>query len=261
LTFLLVLFAVALLAGLIDAIAGGGGLLTVPALALAGYDPLTALATNKLQSTFGSGSATLAFARAGHLDPRRSWPFALASAAGALAGALTLTHIPRETATVALPFVLVAVALYFALSPRISEADAHHRMSRGLFTATVVPLVGFYDGVFGPGTGSFFMIGFVELLGLGLVRAAAQTKLANFASNAAALATLAFSGHIVLPVGLAMGLGQFAGARIGAGLTMRHGAKLVKPLVITICCLLAVRLALAPTHPVGHWIAERWAQR
>ena len=252
---ILALFGVAFVAGLIDAIAGGGGLLTVPALALAGFDPLAALATNKLQSSFGSGSAALAFARAGHLDLRATWPIAVFSAAGAFVGAVTLTHIPRDFATIALPFVLVAVAIYFAVSPRIADADVHHRMPRRLFLLTVVPLVGFYDGVFGPGTGSFFMIGFVGLLGLGLVRAAGRTKLANFASNLAGLATLALSGHIAWTVGLAMGVGQFVGARIGAGLTMRHGARIVKPLVVTICTVLAVKLALAPTHPIGAWIA------
>ena len=226
----------------------------MPALALAGYDPLTAIATNKLQSSFGSGSAALAFGRAGHLDFRNSWLFAVVSGAGALCGALTLTHVPREGATIALPFVLLAVALYFALSPRISETDVRQRMPRWVFLVTVVPLVGFYDGVFGPGTGSFFMIGFVELLGLGLVRAAARTKLANFASNIVGLATLAFSGHVRWTVGFAMGIGQFIGARVGAGLTMKHGTRIVRPLVITVCCLLAVRLALAPNHPIGRWI-------
>jgi uncharacterized membrane protein YfcA len=256
---LLGLFAVAALAGLIDAIAGGGGLLTVPALALAGFDPLTTLATNKLQSSFGSGSATLAFARAGHLDPRAAWPIAVLSAIGSFLVALTLTRIPRDFASVCLPFILLAVAGYFAVSPRIGDADVQHRMPRRLFLLTVVPVIGFYDGVFGPGTGSFFMIGFVGLLGLGLLRATARTKVANFASNLAALATLAFSGHIVWTAGFAMGLGQFLGARLGAGLTMRHGARLVKPVVVTICCVLAVKLALAPNHPIGQWVAAHWS--
>jgi uncharacterized protein len=255
---IIVLFAVAVLAGFIDAIAGGGGLLTVPALALAGFDPLTALSTNKLQSSFGSGSATLAFARAGHLDLRAAWPVAITSAAGSFLGAVTLTHVPREFAAVCLPFVLLAVALYFAVSPRIADEDVHRRISPRLFLLTVVPLVGFYDGVFGPGTGSFFMIGFVGLLGLGLIRATARTKIANFASNLAGLVTLAFSGHIVWTVGLAMGVGQFLGARLGAGLTMRHGARLVKPVVVTVCCVLAVKLALAPSHPIGRWVAAHW---
>ena len=257
-TTLLALFAVALVAGCIDAMAGGGGLLTIPALALAGLDPIAAIATNKLQSSFGSGSATLAFARAGHIDLRATWPIAALSGLGATAGALALTHIPRETATVALPFVLVAVAAYFALSPKIADADSRRLMSPRLFLVTVVPAVGFYDGVFGPGTGSFFTMGFVSLLGLGLVRAVGRTKLANFASNIAGLAILAFSNHIVWVVGLAMGVGQFIGARIGAHLTMRHGVRLLRPIVITVCCVLAVRLALAPQHPIGRWIAGFW---
>ena len=103
------------------------------------------------------------------------------------------------------------------------------------------------------------MIGFVGLLGLGLLRATARTKIANLSSNLAALVTLAFSGHIVWTVGLAMGVGQFLGARLGALLTMRHGAKLVKPVVVTICCILAGKLALTPDHPIGRWVAAHWA--
>lgn len=255
-TLILALFLVALLAGFVDSIAGGGGLITVPALALAGFDPVTALATNKLQSVFGSGSATLAYMRAGRIDLRTMWPMAAASATGAFLGAITLTHIPRETASIALPFVLAGVAVYFALSPRITDEDMHQRLSRPVFIATLVPLIGFYDGVFGPGTGSFFTMGFVGLLGFGLLKATAHTKLVNFASNLMALLTLAFSGHIVVPVGLTMGLGQFLGARLGVFMTIRHGARLVKPLLITVCSILAVRLALAPTHPIGAWIAR-----
>ena len=245
-TTYIVLFLAAVVAGFVDALAGGGGLITVPALALAGFDPLTTLATNKLQSSFGSGSAALAFARAGHLDLRATWPIAALSALGALGGALALSAIPRDAATAALPIVLVVVALYFAVSPRVGNDDVRQRMPFRWFVATIIPLVGFYDGVFGPGTGSFFMVGFVELLGLGLVRAAARTKLANFASNLAALATLAFSGHVLVGVGLVMGVGQFVGARFGAALTMRHGVRLIKPVVITVCCVLALKLAVSP---------------
>src|SRR5437763_10554626 len=106
-TFLLLVCA-ALVAGFIDAIAGGGGLLTVPALALAGLDPVSAVATNKLQSSFGSGSATLAFWRAGKLDIARQWPLAAASGGGAILGALMLAHIPRNAALAALPCILIA---------------------------------------------------------------------------------------------------------------------------------------------------------
>ncbi|WP_237479820.1 TSUP family transporter [Lichenibacterium dinghuense] len=243
------LCAVALVAGCMDAIAGGGGLLTVPALIFAGLDPRAVLATNKLQGSFGTASATSAFARAGHL-PLGSWPFALAAAAGSVVGALTLDHVPQRAVSVALPFVLLGVALYFALSPRFSDAGRHHLLSRPAFLATVVPLVGFYDGVFGPGAGSFYMAGLVAVLGFGVLRATAHTKLCNLASNLAGLATLALGGHVIWALGLAMGLAQFAGAQVGARLAMRHGARLVKPLIVAISLVLAAKLALTPGHPI-----------
>src|SRR5947209_9636282 len=119
----LLLIAAALIAGFVDAIAGGGGLITVPALALAGLDPVAAIATIKVQSSFGSGSAMIAFARAGYLD-RGAWAIPLACVAGGVAGAALLVHVPRGAAEIALPFVLIAVAVYFALSPKVVDADA-----------------------------------------------------------------------------------------------------------------------------------------
>lgn len=249
LSTLAALAAVALVAGCMDAIAGGGGLLTVPALVFAGLDPRSVLATNKLQGSFGTGSATAAFSRAGHLSVA-AWPFALAAAAGSVVGALTLDHVPQRAVSVALPFVLLGVALYFALSPRFSDGDRHHLMSRPAFLATLVPLVGFYDGVFGPGAGSFYMAGLVAVLGFGVVKATAHTKLCNVASNLAGLATLALGGHVIWTLGLVMGAASFLGAQIGARLAMRHGARLVKPLIVTISLVLAAKLALTPGHPV-----------
>ncbi len=248
------LVVVALIAGCVDAIAGGGGLLTLPALALAGLDPRTAIATNKLQGSFGSGSATLAFARAGHIRLAFAIPIALAAGAGSTLGALALAHVPQRDVTIALPFILLGVAVYFAVSPRIGDTDRHRRIPVPAFIGGVVPAIGFYDGVFGPGAGSFYMAGFVALLGFGVVRATAQTKLANFASNLAGLTTLALSGHMLWSVGLAMGCAQFVGARIGSRLAMRHGARLVKPLLISISIVLAFKLALAKDHPIHAWI-------
>lgn len=258
---LLALFAASLVAGFVDSIAGGGGLITVPALALAGLDPLTVVATNKLQSSFGSGSATLSYWRAGRIDLRSMGMLPLAAAGGAILGALSLRAIPRDAAMAALPFLLVAVAVYFALAPRAGEVDVHQRMSRPLFLATVIPAIGFYDGVFGPGTGSFLTIGFVALMGYGLLKATAHTKLANFASNLAGLGTLALSGHVLWGTGIVMGLGQFLGARLGVAVTLRHGARLVRPLLVAICCLLAGKLLLDPANPAGMtlrgWISPR----
>ena len=244
------LCAVALVAGCMDAIAGGGGLLTVPALILSGLDPRAVLATNKLQGSFGTASATAAFHRAGHLRLAASWPFALAAAAGSVVGALTLDHVPQRAVSVALPFVLLGVALYFALSPRFGDGERRRLLSRPTFLATLVPLVGFYDGVFGPGAGSFYMAGLVAVLGFGVVKATAHTKLCNVASNLAGLVTFALGGHVVWILGLAMGLASFLGAQVGAWLAMRLGARLVKPLIVTISLVLAAKLALTPGHPI-----------
>ena len=241
---LVALVATAFCAGFIDAIAGGGGLITIPAMALAGIDPLTAVATNKLQASFGSGSATLTFARKGHLAWRDLRVIVVASAVGSIIGASLLGSLSVEWLSTALPFLLAAIAIYFAWSPRLSDGATRARMPRGLFIMTVVPLIGAYDGFFGPGTGSFFMLAFVGLLGFGVVRATAHTKAANFASNVAGLLTLAASGHILWVLGLAMGLGQFCGAALGARAAMAGGARLVRPLLVTVCLVLSAKLAL-----------------
>jgi len=237
------LVAAALVAGFVDAIAGGGGLVTVPCLTLAGLDPVTAIATNKLQSSCGAASATLAFARAGRLRWSDARGVVALSAAGAVVGATLLSHVPTTYALAALPVALIAIAFYFALSPRLGDKASRERMGAGLFLATIVPLIGCYDGLFGPGTGSFFVAAFVGLRGLAIIDATARTKAANLASNLAGLATLAFSGHVVWALGLAMGAGQFVGAQLGARAAMVVGARLVRPLLIGVSLLLAARLA------------------
>ncbi len=237
-------------AGFVDAIAGGGGLVTVPALALAGLDPVAVIATNKLASTFGSGSATLAFARAGRIDLGVMGLAALGAGLGSIGGALALPHVPRQAAATALPFILAAVALYFALSPQIGESDTSQKLGPRAYAITLAPLIGFYDGVFGPGAGSFYTIGFIALAGYGVTRAIANARLANFASNIGALLVYAFGGHIALGAGLAMGAGAFLGSRLGAHAVLGAGVRLVRPLIVAVSCLMALRLATLPTYPL-----------
>jgi uncharacterized protein len=238
----------AFVAGFIDAIAGGGGLITVPAMALAGLDPVTAIATNKLQSSFGSGSAMLAFARAGLLRWRPVAGVVLAATIGSILGASVLTRAPLDWVRNALPLALLVIAAWFAVSPRLADAQGPARLSDASFAVLVAPLIGCYDGAFGPGTGSFFMLAFVGLRGLAAIEATGRTKAANFASNVAGLLTLASSGHVIWALGLAMGLGQFAGAQLGARAAMRFGARLVRPLLIAVSLLLAARLAWDRWH-------------
>ncbi|MHC2019175.1 TSUP family transporter [Methylobacterium sp. CM6247] len=244
------LFAVAVAAGCVDAIAGGGGLITVPALLLSGLDPVSAIATNKLQGSAGAISSTIAFARRGHIHWPAAWKIALSAGLSSIGGALCVSLLPRPVLDAAVPVLLIGIAFYFAFARRMSSEDAAARMRPGLFALTWAPAVGFYDGVFGPGAGAFYMIGFVTLLGLGVVRATAHTKLANAASNLGSLALFAASGHVVWTIGIAMAFGAFIGAQIGSILAIRLGAKLIRPLLVTIACAMAIRLLSNPENPL-----------
>jgi uncharacterized membrane protein YfcA len=238
----LLLILAALLAGFVDAIAGGGGLITVPALLLAGASPVEALATNKLQGTFGSATATLAYARAGHVRLRDQAGMAVISGVGGALGALVAHLIPAEVLRIIMPVILIGVAAFFALRKGLTDDDRVERMRPGVFTLTAVPLIAAYDGLFGPGTGSFFMIAFVALAGYGVLKATAHTKLLNFASNLGSLAVFAFSGATWWVVGFAMALGQVAGAAIGARVAMRVGARVIRPLLVATSTAMALRL-------------------
>ena len=244
------LVATGILTGFIDAIAGGGGLIMMPALLSAGLPPHLALGTNKLQGLFGSGSATITYAAKGHVDLRRQLPSALMSGLGSIAGALLATVLPGKLLSLALPFVLVAIALYFALKPNMNDVDRAQRLSPFLFGLFVVPVIGFYDGVFGPGAGSFFMLAFVTLAGYGVLKATAHTKLLNFASNIGGFAVFAAVGVVHWKIGLMMGACQFLGARVGALLAVRIGARLIKPLLVLVCLALAAKLLSDPTNPL-----------
>ncbi|NEU11957.1 TSUP family transporter [Methylobacterium sp. BTF04] len=244
------LFAVALAAGCVDAIAGGGGLLTVPVLLLSGLDPVSAIATNKLQGSAGAVSSTIAFARRGLIHWPDAWKIALSAGIASIGGALCVSLLPRPVLDAAVPILLVGIALYFAMARRMSNDDATARVTPALFALTWAPAVGFYDGVFGPGAGAFYMIGFVTLLGLGVVRATAHTKLANAASNLGSLALFAAGGHVIWPIGLAMAVGAFFGAQVGSRLAIRLGARLIRPLLVTIACLMALRLLSDPANPL-----------
>jgi hypothetical protein len=238
----LLLILAAFLAGVVDSIAGGGGLITMPALLLAGAAPVEALATNKLQGTFGAGTAMLTYARAGQVRPLDQLGMAAISALAGAGGALVAHLIPDQVLRVIMPVVLIAVAAFFALKPGLTDDARAARISPPVFAATVVPLVAAYDGFFGPGTGSFFMLGFVLLAGYGILKATAHTKMLNFASNLGSLLVFIPTGATWWAVGLAMAAAQVAGASLGARLAMRVGAGLIKPLLVIVSTAMALRL-------------------
>lgn len=239
---LLLLMAAGFVGGFIDAVAGGGGLITVPVLLLAGANPVTALATNKIQGLFGAATAALAYAKGGHVDLRAQAGSALIAFVASIVGALLITVLPTDWIRLFLPVLLIGIAIFFATKKGLGDMDSARRITPVLFAVTLVPLCGAYDGLLGPGAGSFYMLAFVSLAGYGVLKATAHTKLLNFASNAGALCAFALVATPWWYTGLAMGIAQIAGARAGASMAQNKGARLIKPLLVLTSFSLACKL-------------------
>lgn len=240
----LILIGVAFIAGFVDSIAGGGGLLSVPALLLCGVPPLQALATNKLQGMAGAGTAFANYAHAGQIDPRRNLGTAAISLGFGAAGSLLAASLPSDLLKLIMPPILIGIAVFFALKPGLDDHPRPARISPLVFSVIVVPVIAAYDGFFGPGTGSFFMLAYVMLAGHGVLRATAETKLLNFASNIGSFGVFALAGHMMWKVGLGMALAQVVGATLGSRLAVRVGARLIKPLLVVTSTGMALRLVL-----------------
>jgi uncharacterized membrane protein YfcA len=240
----LILFAVGIVAGTVDSIAGGGGLITVPALLSAGLPPAMALGTNKLQSTFGSFSATHYHYSKKTFDPSKIKALILFTFLGSALGTFLIQTMDPSMLNKAIPFMLMGFAVYFSLSPRLGDVDSHQRMHYTAFSVAMGSVIGFYDGFFGPGTGSFWALAFVSLLGFNLSKATAHSKVLNFVSNITSLAVFLMGGKIIWTVGLLMGAGQFIGARIGSHLVIKKGTRLIKPLLIAISLIMSIKLLL-----------------
>jgi uncharacterized membrane protein YfcA len=236
-----ILTLVCICSGFIDAVAGGGGLLTVPALLFAGIPPLNVLATNKLQSVMGTSMACYNFGRKGLIDWRRNRLSILLTFIGAGLGCIVVQLLDTHMLTLIVPILLVMVAGYVLLSPRMSDEDAHHRVGSNGY-APIASMIGFYDGFFGPGTGSFFTTTLVALRGYGLTKATALTKLLNLTSNLGGVILFAAGGHVFWLLGFCMAAGSMIGAWIGSHTAMRFGARVIRPLLVTISLALTARL-------------------
>ncbi len=236
---LVALGIVGLVAGTIDAIAGGGGLLTVPALLLAGLDPTAALATNKGQSTFGAVASLIRFARSPLLDKQQAGYGFICGFIGSLAGVLILYAIPAAflSPIIVTCLILAAIAVV-AVRPKPGLAKVRP-MWHWIVTSL---LIGAYDGFFGPGTGTFLIIISVLWWGRTYNAASANAKTVNCASNMGSLLLFAFSGHIWWEVALVMGAGQLLGGWFGAHLVIKKGQGLVRVIAVCVALALAGRL-------------------
>jgi uncharacterized membrane protein YfcA len=236
------LFATGLAAGFVDSVAGGGGLITLPVLMSLGLAPQEALGTNKLQATFGSASAAAHYAHAKTVSLKDCARGFICTLIGAAAGALTVQQINAEFLRKAIPVLLILVALYVLFRPRFGTTDALPRMSRAWFDILFGGLLGFYDGFFGPGTGTFWAVACVVGLGFNLTRATGYTKVMNFASNVSSLVLFLAARRADLPIGITMGIGQLVGARVGSRMVIAHGATFIRPVFLAVVLLLAIKL-------------------
>ena len=228
------LFFTGLAAGFVDSIAGGGGLITLPVMLTLIPDPQLAFGTNKMQACFGSASAAGHYAHAGAVKLSDCLRGCLLTLLGAVIGTILVQRIGAHFLKVAAPMLLLAIAIYTITRPKLGEHAHQPKMSRLQFDVLFGLLIGFYDGFFGPGAGTFWTMAFVLALGLQLTSAIAHTKVYNFASNLCSFALFAYAGRVDYAAGMAMGLGQLLGARFGSRLVMKRGAKIIRPLFIAV---------------------------
>ncbi|MGC6247520.1 TSUP family transporter [Bisgaard Taxon 45] len=240
---LVLLFAVALVAGFIDAIAGGGGLITIPALLMTGMPPALALGTNKLQACGGSFSASLYFLRQRAVNLAEVWLILLMTFIGASLGTILIQLVDSAIIKKVLPFLILAIGLYFLVSPTLGNEDRQKRISYLGFALSAGLGIGFYDGFFGPGTGSLLSLAFVMLLGFNLTKATAHAKVLNFTSNIASLIFFLIGGQIMWSVGFAMMAGQFIGANLGAKMVLSKGKTLIRPMVVVMSFIMTIKMA------------------
>lgn len=240
------LVVIGFLAGFISAIAGSGGLIVLPVLLAVGMAPLNALATNKFQSVFGTLSSALNFLRQGHIDLASMKASLIYAFIGASLGTLAVQQLDTELLKLILPYVLIALAIYVALSPTMSDEDSQPRWSSARFNTVIGGGVGFYGGFLGPGMGSFFAIAFSSLRGFNLKRATAHTKPLVLVTNTTSLVIFVLAGQVVWGLAIAMAVAQFVGARLGSQLVISKGARLIQPVLVVMIIVLALKLLLFP---------------
>ncbi len=237
----------ALVAGFVDAVVGGGGLVQLPALlvGLPGASVVQIAATNKLASFAGTSISAATYARRIRPDPRTFVPLMLAAFSGSVGGALVASVLPRSAFDPIILVVLVLVGGYVLLRPDVGELTAL-RFSGGRHVSTIALtglIIGFYDGAIGPGTGSFLVFALVGLLGYNFLEASAKAKLANWATNLAALAVFIPQGAVIWELALPMAAANIVGGYLGARLAMARGARFVRAFFLVVVSGFVVRLA------------------
>lgn len=237
-----VLFLTAFIAGLVDSIAGGGGIITLPVFLSLGYPPHLALGTNKFQASFGSFTASYYYIKKEVVILKECITGIIFTLTGSALGTWTVQQVSSDVLKYIIPFLLVAIIIYSFVKTNLGEADHRARIETNVFYLLAGLLLGFYDGFFGPGVGSFWAIAFVAGLGFNLKKATGYTKVMNFTSNVVSLVIFVIGGYVVFSVGLVMAAGQIAGSKIGAELVIKKGSRFIRPIFITIVILTTLKI-------------------
>lgn len=228
-------------AGYIDTLVGGGGLITIPALMLAGVPPIYALGTNKLQAVAGSGTATVTMLSSGRVKFKDVRGLMIIAFLGSVVGAIAVQFLDVKVLNIVIPAVIMFIGVYFVFAPSTSLVETAPKISSNRYATTAIPVIGAYDGMFGPGTGSFFVWAGVSLRGQAIVYSTMVAKTLNFSTNLAALGVFIFYGKVFWTLGALMMIGQVFGARLGARSLMTIDPSLLRYLVIAVCfAILAV---------------------
>lgn len=234
-------------AGLVDAVVGGGGLIQIPAMfsLLPKEAPATILGTNKFAAIFGTGSAAVNYARRVRVAWSTAAPAAVAASALSFVGAWTVTRVPPDFVRALLPFILVAVAVYTFMKKDLGSVHAplHSGMAERYWAISIGAAIGFYDGFFGPGTGSFLIFLFVRFFGFDFLSASAAAKIVNVACNFSALLWFGYSRHLLWQLGLLMAGCQIVGSLVGTKLALKHGSGFVRKLFLFVVTGLIVKTA------------------
>jgi len=229
------LFSVAVIAGFLDTLAGGGGLISLPALILSGIPPLAALGTNKLQGSMGTATATLMMFKKKKVRFEDVKFLMLFAFIGSASGSIAVQFMDTDLLNYIVPSILFIIAIYFLVSPHADEKDKKPKISSRNYKMMVVPAIGWYDGMFGPGTGSFFALAGVSLRGHGLINSTAIAKSLNFSTNFASLLIFLMAGQVVWVVGLLMMTGQFIGAWSGSHFLFKINPRILRFIVVFMC--------------------------
>ncbi|CCB80638.1 TSUP family transporter [Helicobacter bizzozeronii] len=237
-----IFFVAAFCAGLVDSIAGGGGLISVPTLMAMGVPVHMVLATNKLQSSFGSFSAAFNFWRKGLVSLQEIWLGIVFVFVGACLGTYVILLLQANLLRLLIPIFLGVIFLYTLFSPKIGEQERPPKLKPALFYGVFGFILGFYDGFFGPGTGSFWTFLMLALLGLPMKKAVAHTKVLNFTSNIVSLSVFIWGSPILWGVGLLMGLGQMLGAFVGSHLVMVKEVKFIRTIFLGVVGVTILKL-------------------